>query len=195
MHIFSSYRYKISRRDATYTNTCTHKHTHTHTHTHTHIYIHTHAHTHTHVYIYTHTHLFPSFHTKLSQKVQCYTGVYQHLIYIYTHTHTHTLISFFPHQIVTKGSMLRWGLPTSNDTTTMDDFTHKITTQNNLVFYSTAVLKTRRLHEHILQRCPLLQTARANVWPTAVQLHTKLYSSKEELEKTTTFILQTGLWM
>ena len=102
--------------------------TYTHTHSHTHIYIYTHMHTHTHVYIYTHTHLFPSFHTKLSQKVQCYTGVYQHLIYIYTHTHTHThtLISFFPHQIVTKGSMLRWGLPTSNDTTTMDDFTLKI---------------------------------------------------------------------
>ena len=27
--------------------------------------------------------------------------------------------------------------------------------------------------ERILQRCPLLQTARTNVWPTAVQLHTK----------------------
>ena len=29
--------------------------------------------------------------------------------------------------------------------------------------------------EHILLRCPLLQTARTNVWPTAVQLHAKLY--------------------
>ena len=47
--------------------------------------------------------------------------------------------------------------------------------------------------EHILQRCPLLQTARQNVWSTAVQLDTKLYGSKEELEKTATFILQTGL--
>ena len=46
--------------------------------------------------------------------------------------------------------------------------------------------------EHILQKCPLLQTARTNVWPTAVQLHTKLYGSKEGLEKTATFILQTG---
>ena len=46
---------------------------------------------------------------------------------------------------------------------------------------------------HILQRCPLLRTARTNVWPTAVQLHTKLYGSKEELEKTATVILQTGL--
>ena len=27
----------------------------------------------------------------------------------------------------------------------------------------------------------------------AVQLHTKIYGSKEELEKTATFILQTGL--
>ena len=47
--------------------------------------------------------------------------------------------------------------------------------------------------EHLLQRCPLLQTARTNVWPTAVQLHTKLYGSKEELEKTATVTLQTGL--
>ena len=47
--------------------------------------------------------------------------------------------------------------------------------------------------EHILQRCPLLQTARQNVWSTAVQLDTKLYGSKEELEKTATFILQIGL--
>ena len=29
--------------------------------------------------------------------------------------------------------------------------------------------------EHILQRCPLPQTARTNVWPAAVQLHTTLY--------------------
>ena len=47
--------------------------------------------------------------------------------------------------------------------------------------------------KHILQRCPLLQSARTNVWPMAVQLHTKLYGSKEELEKTATFIFQTGL--
>ena len=45
--------------------------------------------------------------------------------------------------------------------------------------------------EHILQRCSLVQTAGTNVWPTAV--HTKLYGSKEELEKTATFNLQTGL--
>ena len=32
--------------------------------------------------------------------------------------------------------------------------------------------------EHILQRCPLLQTASTNVWPTAVQLHTKVYGSR-----------------
>ena len=38
-----------------------------------------------------------------------------------------------------------------------------------------------------------LQAARTNVWPTAVQLHTKLYGSEEELEKTATLILQTGL--
>ena len=45
--------------------------------------------------------------------------------------------------------------------------------------------------EHILQKCPLLQTARRNMWTTAVQLHTKLYGNKEELEKAATFILQT----
>ena len=33
--------------------------------------------------------------------------------------------------------------------------------------------------EYILQRCPLLQTARTNVWPTAVQLHIKFYGSRE----------------
>ena len=47
--------------------------------------------------------------------------------------------------------------------------------------------------EHILQRYLLLQTARTNVWPTVVQLHTKLYYTKEEVEKTATLILQTGL--
>ena len=50
-----------------------------------------------------------------------------------------------------------------------------------------------QMAEQILQSCPLLQTARTNVWPTAVQLHTKLQGSKEELEKTATFILPTGL--
>ena len=50
-----------------------------------------------------------------------------------------------------------------------------------------------QMAEQILQRCPLLQTARTNVWPTAVQLHTKLQGSKEELGKTATFILPTGL--
>ena len=40
---------------------------------------------------------------------------------------------------------------------------------------------------------PILQKARQNVWPTAVLLHIKLYGSWEELEKTATFVLQTGL--
>ena len=50
--------------------------------------------------------------------------------------------------------------------------------------------------EHRLQQCPLLQTARQYheyVWPTVVQLYTKLYGGKEELEQTATFILQSGL--
>ena len=39
----------------------------------------------------------------------------------------------------------------------------------------------------------VLQTARTNMWPTAVKLHTKLCDSREELEKMVTFILQTEL--
>ena len=42
-------------------------------------------------------------------------------------------------------------------------------------------------------RCPHLQTAIQNEWPTAIQLHSKLYGSNGELEKMATFILQTGL--
>ena len=42
-------------------------------------------------------------------------------------------------------------------------------------------------------RCPLLQTARQTVGPWVVQLHTKLYSSKEEPVKTATLTFQTGL--
>ena len=55
------------------------------------------------------------------------------------------------------------------------------------------VFKARRLNIIILQRCLLLQKARTNPWPTAVQLHTKLYGSREEVEKTATVILQTRL--
>ena len=54
-----------------------------------------------------------------------------------------------------------------------------------------AVLKTRR--SNILLRSLLLLKARQNVRLTAVQLHTKHYSSREELGKTATLILQTGL--
>ena len=35
----------------------------------------------------------------------------------------------------------------------------------------------------LYKRFPLLQTARTNVWPTAVQLHAKLYGSNEGLEE------------
>ena len=43
--------------------------------------------------------------------------------------------------------------------------------------------------EHILQRCPLLKTARTNnMWPTAVQLYTPNSGSEEELEKMATYI-------
>ena len=43
-------------------------------------------------------------------------------------------------------------------------------------------LEGQMAKHYILQRCPLLQTAGQNVWPTVVQLHTKLYRSKEELD-------------
>ncbi|KAK7093828.1 hypothetical protein V1264_007517 [Littorina saxatilis] len=47
--------------------------------------------------------------------------------------------------------------------------------------------------EHILQRCPLLDKERKEVWPSPTPLQTKLYGSRQELEKTTTFITSAGL--
>ncbi|KAK7092453.1 hypothetical protein V1264_008193 [Littorina saxatilis] len=46
--------------------------------------------------------------------------------------------------------------------------------------------------EHILQRCPLLDEERKEVWPSPTPLQTKLYGSRQELEKTT-FITSAGL--
>ena len=43
--------------------------------------------------------------------------------------------------------------------------------------------------EDILQRFPLLQTARTN----SAAIHIQLYGREEKLEKAATFILQTGL--
>ena len=54
---------------------------------------------------------------------------------------------------------------------------------------ATAVLKARRLN--IYCRDARFCGQQEQMWPTAVQLHTKLYGSREELEKTATFILQT----
>ncbi|KAK7087637.1 hypothetical protein V1264_021661 [Littorina saxatilis] len=47
--------------------------------------------------------------------------------------------------------------------------------------------------EHILQRCPSLDEERKEVWPSPTPLQTKLYGSRQELEKTTTFITSAGL--
>ena len=47
--------------------------------------------------------------------------------------------------------------------------------------------------DHILQRCPLLQEERIEVWPTATSLMTKLHGSLEDLEKTASFITSCGL--
>ena len=49
--------------------------------------------------------------------------------------------------------------------------------------------------DHILQRCPLLQEERQEMWPTATPLNTKLYGSRQELERTTSFIARCGLTM
>ena len=42
--------------------------------------------------------------------------------------------------------------------------------------------------EHVLQRCPLYEAIREDVWPVSTSLTTKLYGCKQELEKTTSFI-------
>ena len=47
--------------------------------------------------------------------------------------------------------------------------------------------------EHVLQRCPLHKATREDVWPVSTSLMTKLYGSKQELEKTTSFITRAAL--
>ena len=45
------------------------------------------------------------------------------------------------------------------------------------------------LQSHSAMSSLQLQRSKQNVWPTSVQLHTKLYGSREELEKMDTFTL------
>ena len=47
--------------------------------------------------------------------------------------------------------------------------------------------------EHILQSCSLYQQERKEVWPEDTPLQTKLFGSREQLERTTRFISRTGL--
>ena len=47
--------------------------------------------------------------------------------------------------------------------------------------------------EHVLQRCPLYEATREDVWPVSTSLTTKLYGCKQELEKTMSFISQAAL--
>ena len=47
--------------------------------------------------------------------------------------------------------------------------------------------------EHILQTCSLYTDLRKKLWPTGKSLHAKLYGSRQELEDTTSFVLQSGL--
>ena len=47
--------------------------------------------------------------------------------------------------------------------------------------------------EHVLQRCPLYEATREDVWPVCTSLTTKHYGCKQELEKTTSFISRAAL--
>jgi len=47
--------------------------------------------------------------------------------------------------------------------------------------------------EHVLQTCPLLKGTREDVWPTPTPLHTKLHGSRQDLERTATFVNEAEL--
>ena len=47
--------------------------------------------------------------------------------------------------------------------------------------------------EHVLQRCPLYEATREDVWPVSTSLTTKLNGCKQELEETTSFISRAAL--
>ena len=47
--------------------------------------------------------------------------------------------------------------------------------------------------EHILQICPAYQHLRQQIWSDGTSLHQKLYGKKEVLERTVSFIQQSGL--
>ena len=46
---------------------------------------------------------------------------------------------------------------------------------------------------HVLQTCPLLADKRLKVWPTPVDINTKLYGSLTDLQRTATFIADSEL--
>ena len=47
--------------------------------------------------------------------------------------------------------------------------------------------------EHVLQRCKLLENIRKETWTVDTSLSTKLYGTREDLNKTTEFIVHAGL--
>ena len=47
--------------------------------------------------------------------------------------------------------------------------------------------------EHVLQTCPLHKATREDEWPVSTFPTTKLFGSKQELEKTTSFISRAAL--
>ena len=47
--------------------------------------------------------------------------------------------------------------------------------------------------EHILQRCPRLETERKRVWPDMIPVQTKLFGNREELRRTASFVAGSGV--
>ena len=47
--------------------------------------------------------------------------------------------------------------------------------------------------EHLLQSCPLYKALRQMTWPDHTPVARKLYGSLEDLQRTATFVLETGV--
>ena len=47
--------------------------------------------------------------------------------------------------------------------------------------------------EHILQRCPLFEQKRKDLWHEDIPMERKLYGNVEDLRRTTAFIVVTGM--
>ena len=47
--------------------------------------------------------------------------------------------------------------------------------------------------EHVLQRCPKHQNARNSIWPVTREMTNKLHGNQEDLQRTTSFIVKSGV--